>query len=128
MMDVNIYSREQVKSLLNTDANVAIAILGLYARQTADEQESADTVHQNGRGFNFQDAPFLTSIAQALPRWRNRMTPKQLAAARKMLPKYHRQLREIFAEAGLIPPLQGQSETTFAEPAPSVRQPVQQFA
>jgi len=62
------------------------------ALQTADEQSGEHTNVHNKVGFNQVDAPFLTSIAKALPRYDNHMTPRQLAAARKMLVKYWRQL------------------------------------
>lgn len=40
------------------------ALLKLYARQTADEQELGLTSHQNGMGFNGPDAQYLTWAAE----------------------------------------------------------------
>lgn len=96
MNDLN--EQTVVDRLMRDEAYVAECVLALYARQTEDERETADTVHANGRGFNFRDAPFLTSIAKALPRYRNHMTPRQLSALRRILPKYRRQLLEIATE------------------------------
>ena len=98
-MTIRVWTKEDVQELIRSnDAAVARAILALYARQTADEQRAETTRHHNGVGFNGRDAAFLSSVAKALPRWNNHMTPRQLAAARKMLPKYWRQLCEIANE------------------------------
>jgi len=95
------WTREDVIDLLDASPKaVAKAIIQLYARQTADEQVTKDTKERNGRGFNSNDAPFLSDIAVKLPRYNNHMTPRQLAAARKMLRKYARQLLEIIEENG----------------------------
>ena len=98
----DVWTRERVCHLLATDDRAVVrAIKQLYARQTAGEREVGATTERNGRGFNARDAEFLTSVAQALPRWRDQMTPKQLAVARKMLPKYWRQLLGEIAAKGL---------------------------
>jgi hypothetical protein len=92
---MKVWNKEAIVELLMTnDRAVVRAIKVLYARQTADEQRAEQTKHVNGVGFNGPDAAFLSSIAKALPRYNDRMTPKQIAKARKMLPKYHRQLLE----------------------------------
>jgi len=99
-----VWDKDAIIQLLDTnDQAVAKAILTLFARQTEDEQSDETTRVRNGRGFNANDAPFLTSIAKALPRWRNHMTDRQLAKARPMLRKYWRQLlEEIEANGGLV--------------------------
>ena len=92
---MKVWNKEAIVDLLMTnDRAVVRAIKVLYARQTEDEQRAEQTKHTNGVGFNGPDAAFLSSIAKALPRYNDRMTPKQIAKARKMLPKYHRQLLE----------------------------------
>lgn len=93
------FTKEYVLRLIEeSDTALAKAILAIAARQTADEHAGETTVHANGRGFNYHDAPFLTSIAKALPRWNNHMTPKQIARARPMMRKYWRQLIEVAEE------------------------------
>lgn len=81
------------------------ALLGLYARQTADEQQSECTAHQNGMGFNGTDAGILSSFAEQVVNKRARgwkhgteLSDKQLALLRKKLPKYGRQLLQIAEE------------------------------
>lgn len=96
-----VWTKESIQQLIKTnDAAVARAILALYARQTDAERSTAHTSVENGIGFNKIDAPFLTSIAKALPRYNMHMTPRQLATARKMLPKYWRQLLQVAGEKG----------------------------
>lgn len=93
------HTKESIVALLETnDLALARAILALNERQTADERASEHTRVVNGRGFNKHDAPFLTSIAKALPRWNSHMTPRQIARARPMVKKYWRQLLEIAQE------------------------------
>lgn len=96
---MRVWTKERVQELLKVnDKAVARAILALYARQTAGEQAGEQTDVENGVGFNKIDAPFLSSIAKALPRYNGHMTARQLTTARKMLPKYWRQLCEIANE------------------------------
>ena len=93
------FTKEYVLQLIDqNDLALAKAILAIAARQTADEHAGERTHVANGRGFNQIDAPFLTSIAKALPKWNNHMTPKQIARARPMMRKYWRQLIEVAQE------------------------------
>lgn len=102
-MTTKIWTKESIQALIReNDLAVARAISALYQRQTASEQSGENTDVGNGVGFNKIDAPFLTSIAKALPRYNNHMTQRQLTAARKMLPKYWRQLLEIAVEKTTI--------------------------
>ena len=103
--EVRIWRKDDVLELLTRrDATgkkaVVNAIKGLYARQTESEKADKTTRCSNGRGFNAKDARFLSSIAQALPRYHDNMTDRQLYVARKMLRKYWRQLLEIIEEKG----------------------------
>lgn len=98
---VKVWTAPLVLQLLeDSDRAVVNAIKGLYARQTEDEQSSSATRVSNGRGFNSNDAPFLSDIAKKLPRYKDHMTDRQLATARRMLRKYSRQLLEIIQEKG----------------------------
>jgi hypothetical protein len=66
-------------------------ILVLYARQESDEQDVADTHHQNGEGFNKSDAPFLSLVAEQLMK-DYPIPPSDVAEARKRMKKYAGQL------------------------------------
>lgn len=88
-----------VKAKLRTsDAWLLRGIKAIYAYQTADEQASEETKHHNGVGFNGADANFLTSLAKQVENGRT-LSPKQIAAARRAMPKYAAQLVRIAQEA-----------------------------
>jgi hypothetical protein len=78
--------------LITSDARATrLALTTLYAHQTADEQSSGLTRHRNAMGFNATDAEFLSSLARQCEAG-HRLTSRQLTAARRLLPKYARQL------------------------------------
>lgn len=88
-------------NLAISDKWVMNAVLCIYARQTADEQASDTTEHQNGVGFSGADAEILSSFAKQIiefragrSRWAVALTPRQMALARKRIGKYARQLWE----------------------------------
>lgn len=100
-MQVKVWRKDDVLALLDgSEKAVVNAIKGLYARQTEVERIDKTTRIANGRGFNAKDAPFLSDIAVKLPKYSDRMTPKQLNVARKMLRKYWRQLLQMIEEKG----------------------------
>jgi hypothetical protein len=81
-----------VKNQLSTNpAWAQRAIVKLWQRQTADEQASQNTGHDNGVGFNGTDAFILSSFAEQINKGRT-LSPKQLTIAFKKLPKYSRQI------------------------------------
>lgn len=101
------YTIEQIRELVTTDDEWAIhAILALYERQTADEQDSRQTSHKNRMGFTGVDAGFLSDLAIRIldkkerypkhPEWW--LTEGQLKAAKPKLGKYAKQLYTIAAE------------------------------
>jgi hypothetical protein len=97
---VRYWDKDGIRALLANNASAVYrALICLYNRQTADEQESEDTRHLNGRGFNARDAAFGSSLAQQCinpdPRYRNPLSPNQLASARRMLNKYAGQLARV---------------------------------
>jgi hypothetical protein len=74
------------------------AIVKLWERQTADEQNAKTTGHNNSIGFNGTDAFILSSFAEQINKGRT-LSVKQLAIAYRKLPKYSRQIiSEIPAE------------------------------
>lgn len=99
---------EQVKALLlKSDLHVERALLAIHKAQTADEQSVKITKHTNMVGFNIPDARFGSSLAEQIQNSvrapGNRLSPKQLLIARKMVIKYRKQLarqaNECFATA-----------------------------
>jgi len=70
------------------------ALLFMYARQTASEQESKMTSNNNGVGFNGRDAEFMSSVAERVKQY-GRITPRQTTAIAKGLAKYSGQLVEM---------------------------------
>lgn len=97
------WSKEEILPMLESN-NKAVyrALEVLLERQTADERQSENTVHSNGRGFNARDAKFGTDLANRVIHWRSGkstylypLTAYQLAAARRMLRKYAGQLARV---------------------------------
>lgn len=90
-------TKQEILHLLDTRADaVERALQVLYGFQTAGEQSADATVEANGQGFNMMDAPFLSDLARQVirssrPRGQ-RLSPKQLAVARKRVRKYAGQL------------------------------------
>jgi hypothetical protein len=78
-------------------------LLAIYRRQTADEQTSEQTKHDNGIGFNGLDATILSSFAKqvlsweasAVKRFASPLSPKQVGLARRKMKKYAGQLARI---------------------------------
>jgi len=67
------------------------AILTLYAAQTQEEQLEGQTVERNGVGFNSADAEYMSSLANQIQS-KGWLSPKQVAIAKTVLPKYAKQL------------------------------------
>jgi len=81
-----------VKNQLSTNpAWAQRAIVKLWERQTADEQNAKTTGHNNGIGFNGTDAFILSSFAEQISKGRT-LSVKQLAIAYRKLPKYSKQI------------------------------------
>lgn len=73
------------------------AVVAIYERQTADEQQDGETRHNNKVGFSGPDAYILSEFA----RWLNsgkHLSQKQLVLAQKRIGKYAGQLL-LIAEA-----------------------------
>jgi hypothetical protein len=97
-----MWTKEAILSKLETsDVMVERSLLIMYERQTADEQQTQGTSHENGIGFNGTDAPFLSKLAEWVKGGAERKIPegkrlseKQRVIVRKKLKKYSRQLIE----------------------------------
>jgi hypothetical protein len=93
--DTAPYTAETVRTkLLTDDAWLVRGLLAVFALQTEDERVEGNTTHQNGVGFNGVDAPFCTSLVEQF-RSRGSLSPKQIAALRKIMPKYSGQLASL---------------------------------
>ena len=77
--------------LLKHDVLVTRAVTAIYNAQTADEKNGKYTNWDNKVGFNRSDAKFGCSLAEQLAKGKT-LSPKQLAAARRMMIKYRSQL------------------------------------
>ena len=92
---MKVWSEEEIKELVQTNDKVLYgALKKLYAEQTADEQRTGETKHQNGVGFNGADAKIMSSFAEFLNRT-GFLTGKQKAVARRKLVKYNKQLTRL---------------------------------
>ena len=93
-----MWNKEQIKAALAAnDGFVCRALVQMFNRQTADEQEAKITCHENGIGFNGLDAEFLSSLAVQYIK-RGTLSPKQISYARKGLMKYAGQIAQIANE------------------------------
>lgn len=93
--------------LEHSDKSVIYGLLQLYARQTSTEKSGTHNNELNGVGFTRYDSDFLSSLcAQIIWRIRDKETGRlatdapllsaeQLLWARRLLPKYWRQLMDI---------------------------------
>lgn len=102
-------TEQQIVDLILTNDKACVsALLQLYKRQTADEQESEYTKHQNCVGFNAVDAGILSSFAEQARKRRELqkafshgarmpdLSQKQMELLRKKLPRYRKQLCAIY--------------------------------
>lgn len=87
--------------LLNNDRALYRGIVAIYRRQTDQEKKSEATLVHNGKGFTGCDAAILSSFAKQLLRGWN-LSPKQIAIARKKMPKYAKQLILVAEENDAI--------------------------
>jgi SWI/SNF-related matrix-associated actin-dependent regulator of chromatin subfamily A-like protein 1 len=83
-----------IKKRIEKEDEFAIGcLMHLYGYQTEDEKKVNQTAYRNSVGFSGSDASFLSSIAKFYMD-RGSLSDKQLSFAKKLLPKYHRQLHE----------------------------------
>lgn len=93
------YTKEFIQDKIKTDTRWTIRSLEvLYSYQTTDEQQSEDTIHKNGQGFNGRDSKILSSFyiqVESRKKWGNTtlLSDKQLSICRKLLPKYWKQIQ-----------------------------------
>lgn len=108
---------EIVAALERSTVFVEHAVCALYERQTRDEQQIGQTVIHNKVGFSGCDAEILTSFAKFCKK-AGFLTPKQVALARKKLPKYRKQLAAIAAEKAAEKPAFAPLPAALRTPSP----------
>lgn len=87
------------KQILSCDLGALYGMVqALYQRQTREEQARAETIEDNGRGFNSSDARFLTRVVLD-GAYTKRVSFAHAGRVRKSLMKYRGQLSEIYGEA-----------------------------
>ena len=77
------------------------ALLLVYSKQTASEQNSGQTLEYNCEGFTALDAEILTGIATFYKSY-NFLTPRQDQIVKRLMPKYAGQILDSSIERGLI--------------------------
>lgn len=93
-----VWNKESMQELIDTnDRAVSRALVVIYHRQTSEERASHTTSVHNKVGFSSFDAGFGSSLAEQVIDGRT-LSEKQIAAGRKMIRCYWRQLIEIANE------------------------------
>jgi len=94
-MTKKLWTREEIETMIqNQDAAVERAMVAIWERQTADEQETQGTRHHNGRGFAAWSARSGTYYANWVRSGRH-LTGKHLAKARKIALHHAGQLTDF---------------------------------
>ena len=89
---------EYITEKLTTDDRwLYRGLIAIYNRQTMDEQYTGETKILNGVGFNALDSNILSSFARIVVEVGS-LSNGQKGLARKLMPKYSRQLWEIAQE------------------------------
>jgi len=113
-------NRKELSHLVATDNRYTVAaLLAINEYQTEDEKMMGSTLHNNSRGFNGVDAPFFTSLIDFY-HVHGYLSPRQLFAIRKQLPKYLGQIDGRDLEPALFKQIEKEPEkkptTTTAPP------------
>jgi hypothetical protein len=96
-----VWTEDEIKTLLFAKPEaVEKAIVKLYQRQTADERQSADTKHDNGRGFSQSTCRRGTIYAgwvieNPTKKWGHKLYGQALVKARKICLFHLKQLTRI---------------------------------
>lgn len=103
-------TKAQIAASLQDFGVACAAMVILFERQTAFEQETASTLNKNRRGFMSSHAVHGTRIAKALKAG-EALSEEDAARVLAIAPRYTRQLAEHFREVAL------QQDPTLAEKA-----------
>lgn len=86
--------RNRLQTLIKTTDEYAIgALLKIYSFQTADEQYTGGTHHDNAKGFNATDAGFMSSLSEQFLK-KGSLSDKQIGYVKRIILKYIGQLIE----------------------------------
>ncbi len=88
------WKRELQSLLLASDMALERSIIRIWEQQTYSEQSSGEALIVDGVGFNKMDAPLMGAFADQLIHNRS-LSEKQKVVARKVMPKYWKQLMNI---------------------------------
>jgi hypothetical protein len=91
-----MWNKQSILDLLESnDVAVTRAVVAIYNRQTASEQNSEETLEANGIGFNGSDARFLSYCAKYAKDRKTNLSGEHLIKARHKIKKYWKQLVDI---------------------------------
>jgi hypothetical protein len=94
-MEPKTWTRTEIEEMINAyDGAVERAMVAIWERQTADEQETQGTRHHNGRGFAAWSARSGTYFAEWVRSGRH-LTGKHLVKARKIALHHAGQLTDF---------------------------------
>ena len=94
-MEPKTWTRTEIEEMINgNDRAVERAMVAIWERQTADEQETQGTRHHNGRGFAAWSARSGTYFAEWVRSGR-RLSGKHLVKARKIALHHAGQLTDF---------------------------------
>ena len=90
-----IWAPEEIAArLLTSQQWLERGVVAIYSMQTEDEKANGITTHLNGVGFSAYHSPFMSSLARRILKgWH--LSIAQSAAARKIMPRYAKQLAAI---------------------------------
>ncbi len=125
MPTIAVPSRDEIANRLMHDARwLWRGVVAIFEKQTADEQNTESTSHNNRVGFNANDAKFLSSLAKQILDWRRGgskypypLSIKQTEIARSKMQKYAGQLHRIALEKANR--TQGKSSETHPDDEPA---------
>lgn len=89
------WTAEEIKAKMAVDLKwLEHGVLAIYAKQTADEQQSHQTLHHNGIGFSGCDGRYLGYVARYLQSGHH-LSGQHLDKTRNKMAKYSGQLAQI---------------------------------
>lgn len=103
---MDITNKKQLVTMLKqqistSDRQALKALVTVYKNQTATEKAAKQTQVWNNVGFSGIDANILSSIASYYLTW-NKVSDKQLAIVKRLMPRYANQLVNQSLESGKI--------------------------
>ncbi len=97
-MTGDVWDKDRIQTLIeDKDIAVYTAMMRIYDKQTADEQNYQQTYLWNSVGFSGPDSNIMSSFAESYKKY-GKLTPKQMAIARKKMKKYWKQLLQCLRD------------------------------